>query len=102
VEFPPAVTMPGENSNCCPVLRPTKAQFSRPFESFVSEYFRKNPEVPMVKVIPPKGYTPRKAEYPTDLKIDTPIEQRVRNAAAVSKQWARASEDTLSCRRCRC
>ncbi|KAL0055078.1 hypothetical protein WJX82_006712 [Trebouxia sp. C0006] len=69
--------MPGENSNCCPVLRPTKAQFSRPFESFVSEYFRKNPEVPMVKVIPPKGYTPRKAEYPTDLKIDTPIEQRV-------------------------
>ncbi|DBA74353.1 TPA: hypothetical protein ACH3X1_011126 [Trebouxia sp. C0004] len=69
--------MPGENSNCCPVLRPTKAQFSRPFVSFVSEYFRKNPEAPMVKVIPPKGYTPRKAQYPTDLRIDTPIEQRV-------------------------
>lgn len=31
----------------------------------------------MVKVIPPKGYTPRKAKYPTDLRIDTPIEQRV-------------------------
>jgi hypothetical protein len=43
----------------------------------------------MVKVIPPKGYTPRKAQYPTDLRIDTPIEQRVSNAAAVIKEWAR-------------
>ena len=71
--------MPGD-SNCCPVLRPTKAQFSRPFANYVSDYFRKNPEVPIIKVVPPKGFAPRKTPYPSDLKIDTPIEQKVSDA----------------------
>ena len=45
---------------------------------YVSDYFRDNPDVPIIKVIPPQGYRPRNTEYPTDLRIDTPIQQNVR------------------------
>ena len=88
--------MPGEDSKSCPVLRPTKAQFSRPFVNYVSEYFRKNPDVPIVKVIPPKGYAPRRSPYPTDLRIDTPIEQRVGGAAAMLHEPAHLQHFVLT------
>ena len=69
--------MHGTGVKSCPVLRPTKAQFSKPFKEFMASYFNKHPDVAIVKVIPPAGYVPRKSQYPTDLKIDAPIEQRV-------------------------
>ena len=62
----------------CPVLRPSRKEFSKPFAEYVSAYFRKNPDTPMVKVIPPEGYKPRSSEYPTGLRIETPIQQNVR------------------------
>lgn len=62
----------------CPVLRPSRKEFSVPFADFVSSYFRENPDVPIIKVIPPEGYKPRSTEYPTTgLRIETPIEQNV-------------------------
>ena len=43
----------------------------------MSDYFRDNPDVPIIKVVPPQGYRPRSTEYPIDLRIDTPIQQNV-------------------------
>ena len=74
--------MPGvpNTSDGCPVLRPSKAQFDKPFLNYVSDFFKKNPEVPVIKVVPPKGYKPRRGPYDMDLTvIETPIEQRVRS-----------------------
>ena len=74
--------MPGvpNTSDGCPVLRPSKAQFDKPFLNYVSDFFKKNPEVPVIKVVPPKGYKPRQGPYDMDLTvIETPIEQRVRS-----------------------
>jgi len=34
----------------CPVLRPTRKEFERPFEEFVAEVFAKDPDLPMFKV----------------------------------------------------
>lgn len=74
--------MPGlapRNTDECPILRPSKAQFNKPFLTFVSDYFKKHPEVPVIKVVPPKGYTPRQSVYDLDdTVIEVPIEQRVR------------------------
>lgn len=61
----------------CPVLRPSRKEFSRPFADVVSKYFREHPDVPMIKVIPPAGYRPRTTAYPSDLVIETPIQQNV-------------------------
>lgn len=73
--------MPGlaaRNTDECPVLRPSKAQFNKPFLTFVSDYFKKNPDVPVIKVVPPKGYRPRQSGYnQDDTMIEVPIEQRV-------------------------
>ncbi len=35
----------------CPVLRPTRAQFEKPFCDFVQAQFRKHPEWPCFKVV---------------------------------------------------
>jgi hypothetical protein len=43
-----------------PVLRPTKEEFSRPFCEYVEKVFRKQPDLPMFKVVPPPGWTPRR------------------------------------------
>ncbi|KAL3133396.1 hypothetical protein ABBQ38_007265 [Trebouxia sp. C0009 RCD-2024] len=63
----------------CPVLRPSRKEFSIPFADYVSTYFRNNPDVPIIKVIPPEGYKPRSTEYPAGLRIEVPIEQNVLN-----------------------
>lgn len=34
----------------CPTLTPTRQQFQRPFMEFVSDVFKKNPDLPMFKV----------------------------------------------------
>lgn len=78
--------MPGvpRETDACPILRPTKAQFEKPFLKFASDYFLKNPNVPIIKVIPPTGFKARSKAYDLDnLTIDTPIEQRVRNGVIV-------------------
>lgn len=58
-------------------VRLSEAQFRRPFAEFWSEYFRKNPEVPCVRCIPPGSWSPRNGR-PYNLRnvtIDTPIKQ---------------------------
>ena len=60
-------------------LRLSAAQFRRPFAEFWSDYFRKNPEVPCVRCIPPGSWSPRDGR-PYNLRnvnIDTPIKQHV-------------------------
>ena len=60
-------------------LRLSEAQFRRPFTEFWSDYFRKNPEVPCVRCIPPGSWSPRNGR-PYNLhnvNIDTPIKQHV-------------------------
>jgi hypothetical protein len=42
------------------VVRPTKADFSRPFAEFVGKVLKKHPDLPMFKVIPPEGWRPRR------------------------------------------
>lgn len=61
-----------------PTLRPTRAQFERPFVDFVREQFRKHPEWPCFKVIPPAGWKPTKKRINwEDIRIQTPIKQHV-------------------------
>ena len=71
--------MPGVlNTGACPVLHPSKAQFEKPFFKYVSDYFKKNPDTPIIKVVPPKGYKARQGSYDLDnTVIEVPIEQRV-------------------------
>jgi len=63
----------------CPVLRPTRAEFSRPFVQYVEEAFKAHPDAPMLKVVPPKGWTPRTEPFPSldSVRISTPIKQHV-------------------------
>jgi [histone H3]-trimethyl-L-lysine9/36 demethylase len=65
--------------NFCPVLRPTRHEFSKPFMQYVEEAFKAHPGAPMLKVVPPKGWTPRTAAFPNldDIRISTPIKQHV-------------------------
>ena len=67
-----------------PVLRPSRKDFSKPFTDYISSYFSKHPDVPIIKVVPPAGYRPRRTRYPIDLRIDTPIQQNVRFTPSVS------------------
>jgi [histone H3]-trimethyl-L-lysine9/36 demethylase len=64
-----------------PTLRPTKEEFSKPFVDYVQEVFARYPGLSGFKVIPPKGYSPRRNELPKfqDVVIGTPIKQYVRN-----------------------
>lgn len=65
------------SGHCCPVFRPTREQFSKPFIEYVESMFRKHPDVAMFKVIPPKAWKPRKKPFPNlkTIMIDTPIKQ---------------------------
>jgi hypothetical protein len=46
---------------------------------YVEEAFKAHPGAPMLKVVPPKGWTPRTAAFPNldDIRISTPIKQHV-------------------------
>ncbi|KIZ06261.1 hypothetical protein MNEG_1687 [Monoraphidium neglectum] len=61
------------------VVRPTKADFSRPFAEFVGKVLKKHPDLPMFKVIPPEGWRPRRKPFPKLETVDiaTPIKQIV-------------------------
>lgn len=63
----------------CPELRPTRSEFSRPFAQYVEEAFKAYPDAPMLKIVPPKGWTPRTEPFPhlRTLRISTPIKQHV-------------------------
>ncbi len=71
----------------CPVLRPNRAEFSRPFVQYVEEAFKANPDAPMLKVVPPKGWTPRTEPFPSldSLRISTPIKQHVSGLPVVPR-----------------
>lgn len=71
--------MGSEPQNFCLVLRPTRAEFAKPFCDYVSDVVKKHPDVPMFKVVPPKGWSPRKKKFPAldSLRIQTPIKQHV-------------------------
>ncbi len=62
-----------------PVLYPTVQEFSRSFTEFVSEVFRRDPDLPCFKVVPPEGWSASRIG-PHDLDsvvIKTPIRQHV-------------------------
>jgi jumonji domain-containing protein 2 len=63
----------------CPLLHPTKEEFARPFVDFVEKVFKEHPDWPCFRVVPPKGYTPRKGSLPPtrSVQINTPIRQHV-------------------------
>ncbi|CAG9466366.1 unnamed protein product [Pedinophyceae sp. YPF-701] len=67
------VGTPGE----IPAYRPTEAEWNKPFAQYVGNIFRKNPDLAMFRVVPPKSWSPRSESFP-DLKtvhIPTPIKQ---------------------------
>lgn len=102
----------------CPTLRPTRADFSKPFMAYVEEAFKANPGAAMLKIVPPKGWTPRTAAFPPldELRISTPIKQHVsrcmrcswadtvffklQHAAACCLRHASALRDALPWRSC--
>mmetsp|Transcript_18452 Transcript_18452/g.39647 ORF Transcript_18452/g.39647 Transcript_18452/m.39647 type:complete len:650 (+) Transcript_18452:443-2392(+) len=63
----------------CPVYKPSRQDFQRPFLEYIGEIFRKNPDLPMFKVVPPPGWRPRRTKFPDlkTVKINTPIRQHV-------------------------
>ena len=63
------------------VLRPDRKAFSQPFTKFVSNVLAAHPGVPVFKVVPPRGYQPRRHAYPPleDVTIGVPIKQHVRS-----------------------
>ena len=63
----------------CPVLHPTREEFSVPFCDYVRKICKENPDFAVIKVIPPAGWSPRKGPLPdlSDIKINTPILQYV-------------------------
>ena len=73
------MTMSRYESELCPVLRPTRREFSRPFIDFVSDVFARNPGLPAFKVVPPAGWRARASPFPDlmDIEIGTPIRQHV-------------------------
>lgn len=64
----------------CPVFKPSREEFSKPFCEYVQDVCRKHPDVAMFKVIPPTGWKARHSKMPDleDMRIDTPIKQHVR------------------------
>ncbi|KAL4426832.1 hypothetical protein ABPG77_006618 [Micractinium sp. CCAP 211/92] len=64
--------------NACPTFRPTRAAFERPFCEYVSAIFKKHPDLACFKVVPPKGWAPRRrAPDLSKIRINTPIKQHV-------------------------
>eukprot|EP00198_Chlamydomonas_reinhardtii_P002200 XP_001691536.1 predicted protein [Chlamydomonas reinhardtii] len=61
----------------CPVFRPSREEFDVPFCEYVRKVFRKHPDMPMFKVVPPKGWKPRRAPFPDlrNVQINVPIRQ---------------------------
>jgi hypothetical protein len=60
----------------CLTLRPTKEEFRKPFVDYVGKVFKENPDCGCFKVVPPKGWRPRKEEYDfSDVHIGAPIKQ---------------------------
>lgn len=60
----------------CLTLRPTKEQFRKPFVEFVGKVFKEHPDCGCFKVVPPKGWRPRKKDYDfSDVHIGAPIKQ---------------------------
>lgn len=59
------------------MFRPSREEFEQPFCDYVRKIFKKHPDLPMFKVVPPKGWRPRKGPFP-DLRtvnINVPIRQ---------------------------
>jgi hypothetical protein len=42
-----------EQTHWCPVMRPTRAEFQKPFMEYVAGVFAKDPDLPMFKVCVP-------------------------------------------------
>lgn len=63
----------------CLTLRPTREEFSVPFSTYVRRVFRKHPDLPMFKVVPPEGWAPRAKPFPKleSVAIACPIKQHV-------------------------
>ncbi|GBF87753.1 jumonji domain-containing protein [Raphidocelis subcapitata] len=61
------------------VLRPTVAEFSKPFTEFVRKVLKQHPNIGMFKVVPPQGWKARRRPFPklSSVEIATPIKQIV-------------------------
>ena len=47
----------------CMTVNPSRDEFSRPFTEYVQSIFKQNPDCPCFRVVPPKGWKPRKGDY---------------------------------------
>ena len=70
----------------CPTFRPTKEEFCRPFCDYVQDVCKQHPDIPLFKVVPPRGWNPRRSKFPKleELRINTPIKQHVRPAPGLT------------------
>ncbi|GIL44927.1 hypothetical protein Vafri_2378 [Volvox africanus] len=69
----------GDYGTVCPVFRPTREEFEQPFCDYVRKIFKKQPDLPMFKVVPPRGWRPRRTPFPDlrKVQINVPIRQHV-------------------------
>ncbi|GLI64915.1 hypothetical protein VaNZ11_008308 [Volvox africanus] len=69
----------GDHGTVCPVFRPTREEFEQPFCDYVRKIFKKQPDLPMFKVVPPRGWRPRRTPFPDlrKVQINVPIRQHV-------------------------
>lgn len=73
------VMVVGGGQDSCPVFRPSKEVFGKPFSEFVEGVLKETPNVGMFKVVPPKGWKARTEAFPSleDVQISCPIRQHV-------------------------
>ncbi|GIL76258.1 hypothetical protein Vretimale_5841 [Volvox reticuliferus] len=69
----------GDYATLCPVFRPTREEFEQPFCDYVRKIFKKQPDLAMFKVVPPRGWRPRRTPFPDlrKVQINVPIRQHV-------------------------
>lgn len=72
-----------QNKSACPVFRPSHEQVSGSWEAFVESIERKIAGPGICKIVPPKGWTPRKKGY--SAKLDFEIPQPIRQIATGSR-----------------
>lgn len=63
----------------CPVYRPSKEDFSKPFGVYINSILSASPDLAMFKVVPPRGWRARRTPFPRldTITITVPIKQHV-------------------------
>ncbi len=71
-----------------PVFHPTLRDVNGSWEAYIESIERRFAHVGLAKIVPPKGWTPRKAGYSDD--FDFPIPRPIRQALDPCKELTRA------------